>query len=251
MYVERTGEGPELLLIHGWGMHGGIFRSLVPHLSAHYRLHIIDLPGHGRSPLPAGGFSLESLAEAIAAVVPDSINWLGWSLGGRIALAAAARGLPIQRLILVGSNPCFTQRADWPHGMAIDKFTQFAHAVQQDWPSALQRFLAIQTRGSSNARDELRLLRQEIFAHGEPHAMALHDGLKLLHEVDLRSVLPQIKQDTLLIHGTRDTLSPLAAAEYATAQLPHGKLVAIEGAGHAPFISHTQEFLAALEHFLS
>ena len=251
LHVERSGRGPDLLLIHGWGLHGGIFQTVAPALAARFRLHIVDLPGHGRSPLPEGDYTLEALAGMLAAAVPADSHWLGWSLGGRIALTGAALGLPIARLILVGSTPCFTRRDDWPHGMEPAEFARFAHALEQDWPSTLQRFLAIQTRGSSQAREELRLLRQAVFTHGQPQAGALGKSLKLLREADLRPLLARIKQPALLIHGARDTLSPLAAAEYSVKALPDGRLTTIAGAGHAPFLSHPDEFTAALTDFLS
>ncbi len=250
IYVESTGKGRDVVLLHGWGLHGGIFRSIVPTLAARHRLHLVDLPGHGRSALPREDYTLENVARIIAHAVPPDAAWLGWSLGGRIALAAAAQGTAIARLILVGANPCFTQRADWPHGMPDTEFTRFAASVRDDWEQTLQRFLAIQARGSERARDELRALRQDLFAHGQPHPDALAGGLEILRAADLRPLLPSIVQPTLVLHGARDTLAPVAAAEYTAHALPHGRLHVIDSAGHAPFLSHPDEFLPALEAFL-
>ncbi|GAB4302601.1 MAG: pimeloyl-ACP methyl ester esterase BioH [Thiohalomonadaceae bacterium] len=249
IYVETTGRGPDLVLLHGWGLHGGIFRSVVPQLAAHHRLHIVDLPGHGRSTLPDGDYTLENVVRRVTAAVPENASWLGWSLGGRLALAAAARGAAIARLILVGVNPCFTRRDDWPHGMPETEFEQFAASVQDDWEQTLQRFLAIQARGSERARDELRALRQALFAHGKPQPAALAGGLHILRDADLRTALPDITQPALVLHGARDTLAPLAAAEYTAAHLPQGKLQVIANAGHAPFLSHPDAFLHAVEEF--
>ena len=49
LQVERRGDGPDLVLLHGWGMHGGVWDELVPRLAARFRVHVPDLPGHGRS----------------------------------------------------------------------------------------------------------------------------------------------------------------------------------------------------------
>ena len=250
LHVETIGNGSDLVLLHGWGLHGGIFRSVVPALAARHRLHLVDLPGHGRSALPDEDYTLNNVARIVAAAVPDNASWLGWSLGGRIALAAAAQGAAIAHLILVGANPCFTQRADWPHAMPEAEFEQFAASVHDNWEQTLQRFLAIQARGSERAREELRALRQDLFAHGQPQPGALAGGLTILREADLRSVLSVITQPTLVLHGARDTLAPLPAAEYTASHLRQGKLQVIPGAGHAPFLSHPAEFLAALEAFL-
>src|SRR3546814_12945698 len=68
--IEETGEGPPLVLLHGWAMHGGVFALLVERLRERYRLYVVDLPGHGRSRDSAVPLALEACVEAIAAPVP-------------------------------------------------------------------------------------------------------------------------------------------------------------------------------------
>lgn len=251
LYIEVRGSGRDLVLLHGWGLHGGLFRALADRLAPHFRLHLVDLPGHGRSTLPEGDYTLEAVAAYIAAHVPADAAWLGWSLGGRVALMAALKGTAISRLILIGTNPAFIQREGWPHGMPAAELQQFADALRNDYKTTLQRFLAVQSRGSERAREELRALRDELFAHGEPHPAALAGGLEILRSADLRTHLSNITQPTLVIHGERDTLAPVAAAEFTAQQLPHGKLRVIPGAGHAPFISHPDQVVTALREFLA
>lgn len=250
LYLEIHGSGPDLVLLHGWGLHGGLFGPVIEPLSERFRLHLVDLPGHGRSPMLEGDFTLETVANAIARVVPAGATWLGWSLGGRIALAAAAAGTAIDKLLLVGANPCFTQKPDWPHAMPGTELEQFAVSLRDNYRATLQRFLAVQSRGSERAREELRNLRESLFAHGEPDPVALAGGLEILRSADLRPVLSDIQQPTLILHGERDTLVPLAAAEYTAEQMPQGKLEIVEGAGHAPFISHPELFTRAVVEFL-
>ena len=251
LYIDVRGAGPDLVMLHGWGLHGGLFGPAIEPLARRFRLHLVDLPGHGRSPMPDGDYTLETVARTLANSVPTGATWLGWSLGGRIALAAAAMDAAIGRLILVGTNPCFTQKPDWPHAMPGPELEQFAASLRDNYRATLQRFLAVQSRGSASAREELRGLRESLFAHGEPDPQALAGGLEILRHTDLRPALPTITQPTLVLHGERDTLAPLAAAEYTAAQLAHGQLKVIAGAGHAPFLSHPEQFLAAVEMFLA
>ena len=49
MHVESHGSGAPLVLIHGWGMHGGVWDNVVPQLAQHFSVHCVDLPGHGYS----------------------------------------------------------------------------------------------------------------------------------------------------------------------------------------------------------
>lgn len=250
LFIDIQGDGPDLVMIHGWGLHGGLFGPVIEPLAARFRLYLVDLPGHGRSPMFEGDYTLERVAETIAEAVPKGASWLGWSLGGRIALAAARDRAAIDRLILVGANPCFTQKPDWPHAMPEAELEQFAASLRNNYKVTLQRFLALQSRGSERAREELRNLREALFAHGEPDPAALAGGLEVLRSADLRPALAAIQQPTLVLHGERDTLAPLPAAEYTAAQLPHGRLKVIMGAGHAPFISHPEAFVSAVESFL-
>ena len=89
--VDVVGSGPPLVLLHGWAMHGGIFAPLVDALRERRTLHVIDLPGHGHNRDCGVPLTLEACAEAVLEVVPDA-PWCGWSLGGLIALHAAATG---------------------------------------------------------------------------------------------------------------------------------------------------------------
>ncbi|MDH5785049.1 MAG: pimeloyl-ACP methyl ester esterase BioH [Chromatiales bacterium] len=250
LFVEQLGRGPDLVLLHGWGLHGGLFRPVVDALSQHLTLHLVDLPGHGRSGKMEGEYTLTNIACHIAAQVPDHATWLGWSLGGRVALQAASDGHAIDKLVLVGVNPCFVQRDDWPHAMPEGELLQVAESLKSDYRQTLQRFVAIQSRGSECGREELRALRAELFDHGEPNEQALAGGLEILRTIDLRQLLPAIQQQTLVLHGKRDTLAPMAAAEYMAARLPRGQIEVIEGAAHAPFLSHPDEFIAVMEEYL-
>ena len=90
LHVERIGNGPPLVLLHGWAMHGGIFAPLVEALRGHRTLHVVDLPGHGHNRDCGVPLQLEACAQAVLDAVPDA-PWCGWSLGGLIALAAASK----------------------------------------------------------------------------------------------------------------------------------------------------------------
>ncbi|QKQ25717.1 pimeloyl-ACP methyl ester esterase BioH [Candidatus Reidiella endopervernicosa] len=248
--IKTMGAGRALVMLHGWGMHGGIWGSITTRLAQQFQLHIVDLPGHGRSSLE-GEFTLDRVVERLAASLPEEAIWLGWSLGGRIAMAAAVAGVPISRLILVGANPCFTKREGWSHGMDDELLGQFAEQLRDDCRATLLRFLVLQSRGSEQGREEMRTLRGELFSRGEPTPAALAGGLEVLRHADLRADLSRINQPTLVIQGENDTLAPLGAGEYTCSEIPTAQLSVIAGAGHAPFLSHPDAFIAAIKEFLS
>ena len=128
LHVESVGHGPPLVLLHGWAMHGGVFAPLVPRLARRFRVHVVDLPGHGHSP-PPDRFTLDGAVatlEAAFAGETHPVNVLGWSLGGLAALMWA-RAVParVGRLALVCTSPRFVSGPDWPHAMTGETLARF------------------------------------------------------------------------------------------------------------------------------
>lgn len=251
LYYERLGHGPDVVLIHGWGLHGGIWGDVARELSAHYRVTVPDLPGHGRSSnFRPHEFTPEALAAEVQRVLPGPAVWIGWSMGGFVTLAAA-QSLPqsVTQMVLVGATPKYVQSADWPHAMLPTVLEQFARNLEQDYVATLERFLSLQMSAGED-RSVLRRLRDEMFRHGHPPVAALRDGLQLLKEEDRRAALPGINVPALVVHGERDRLAPVGAARFMAAQLPQAQLALVPGAGHAPFLSHAPYFLEQLKAFL-
>jgi pimeloyl-[acyl-carrier protein] methyl ester esterase len=232
-----------LLLIHGWGMHGGMWGGVTEKLAQHFHVYAVDLPGHGQSTAMAH-FDLDSLVDCLSTQFPDPLSVCGWSLGGQVALRWAMRyPQQVQRLILVASTPSFVRRDDWNHAMSAELLQEFAAALRQNYALTLKRFLALQLRGSEQEREILAVLRQTLFNRGEPDLTALQEGLAILLECDLRGALSSIMQPALIIAGELDALAPWQASQYMAQQMPNADLVKIKGAAHVPFLSHAEEFV--------
>ena len=250
LHVESQGSGAPLLLIHGWGMHGGMWGQVATQLAQTHRVYSVDLPGHGAS-VTTAPYQLDALVAQLSARFTEPLTVCGWSLGGQIALRwAQLHPAQINKLILVATTPCFAQRVDWECAMPSDTLQEFATALLQNYSLTLRRFLALQVRGSEQERELLVALRAQLFSHGEPNVEALKGGLEILRDTDLRASLAQVLQPTLLLAGERDTLTPLAAMKYLRDTMPDARLEAIKGAAHAPFLSHQDEFLKHLMRFM-
>jgi len=247
MHIETLGNGPDLVLIHGWAMHGGIFASLVDALAPHFRVHVVDLPGHGLS-RDETRFDVANAAARIARDTPRAI-WLGWSLGGLVALRGAldAPG-QVRGLVEVASSPRFVAGEDWTFGVAFDVFAQFERDLQDDAKATIERFLALETLGCAQAQAQLRELSRIVFARGEPQAQALADGLHALENTDLRDALAQLAMPSLWVAGRRDRLVPPQAMRWAAQRAPHGRCVEFNS-GHAPFLEFSRGIADALVAF--
>jgi len=251
LHVEVTGSGPPLVLLHGWAMHGGVFAPLAARLRAVRTLHVVDLPGHGFSVGCEVPLALEPCTQAIADVVPAGAPWCGWSLGGLLALhATATRPATVPALAMLCASPRFVRGDDWTHGVSADIFRDFAAGLRNDYRATLDRFIALEAFGSEHARDEIRSLREDLFARGEPAATVLADGLELLETADLRGALPDLQVPSLWLAGRRDRLVDPRAMRQAAELAPDAAFEAFEHAGHAPFLTHADAVAARLLAFL-
>jgi pimeloyl-[acyl-carrier protein] methyl ester esterase len=251
LHVDVVGHGPPLVLLHGWAMHGGVFAPLVERLSPRFALHVVDLPGHGRSRDSTVPLRLDACVEAISERVPRA-PWCGWSLGGLVALhAAATRPAEVPALAMLCASPRFVKGGDWRHGVSADVFRSFADGLRSDYRGTLDLFVALEAFGSDHAKDEIRSLRNALFAHGEPAAHVLADGLELLETADLRPALPTLAMPSLWIGGRRDRLVDPRAMRDAAALAPNASVHVIEHAGHAPFLTHADDVSDLLGNFLA
>jgi pimeloyl-[acyl-carrier protein] methyl ester esterase len=249
-HIESSGEGKPLLLIHGWGMHGGIWGSIVEELAQYFRVICVDLPGHGDS-APLEEFTLDRLVQSLSVQFREPLSICGWSLGGQVALRwAELQPQQVEQLVLIASTPCFVQRTDWQHAMPEKTLQDFATMLLENHAQTLKRFLALQVRGSDNERELLASLRARMFTRGEPELGALRGGLDILRDTDLRASLPQLQQPVLVVAGERDMLTPLAASHYMTQHLPDARLIRVAGAAHAPFLSHPKKVKEQMVSFL-
>lgn len=244
--------GHHVVLLHGWASHPHVFRGLARALEKNYRVPVIALPGYSDVEV-CTPYTLERIADTLAASAPRQCSVIGWSLGAQVALAWAQRApKQVQRLALIGATPCFTQRADWKSAVTPMVMRQFTAQIQRDCPSVLRRFVALQSHGDDHAVRVAHKLRTALFTNPLPSQAVLEAGLDILRSADLRVVLPAITQPALVIHGGHDAVVPCAAGAALSAALPNAVFQKIDGAGHAPFLSqpdlvanHLQVFLHA------
>ncbi|ABM04887.1 carboxylesterase BioH (pimeloyl-CoA synthesis) [Psychromonas ingrahamii 37] len=242
VYCRVLGEGPNLLLLHGWGVNSAVWDPVLYGLSAHFRVHLIDLPGFGRSEGLAE-YSLDTIVERIMESVPEQSIWCGWSLGGLIASHASyLYPNKIAKLIQVCTSPKFVGDLLWP-GVETIVFENFKLGLLKNSDKTLARFISIQAMGCESTRKDTLILKKLLKDTKQASLMALSEGLNLLSESDLRREFAQISLPCLSIFGQFDSLVPIETSVAMQQLLPDSLKKVFMHSSHAPFISEPEEFI--------
>lgn len=257
IYIETIESGADkpvdLVMLHGWAMHSGLMKELADKLTGRFRVHLVDLPGHGASSLNGTTFNLQQLADEIADVIKaklaDRAVWLGWSLGGLAALTIAEKYPQlVSQLVLMASTPAFVKQDGWQQAVDKQVFENFAEDLRDDLKATITRFLSLQVRGTEDSRQTLKSLREIVFAKELPSQQVLTDGLAILKQADLRQLFKSIEMPILLLGGERDNLVP-SQALHELEKNTNVETHIISKAGHAPFLSHLDQCADAITGF--
>jgi len=252
LHVDVRGVGPDLVLLHGWGFDSRVWGPFADALAPCFRLHAVDLPGHGRSH-GTPFVDLHDAAARIADRVPVGATVCGWSLGGMLAMHLACRRSDIARkLVLIATTPRFARADTWPSGVPRPTLDDFRAAVAIDGPSTRRSFAARVAHGSPDALAQASTLTTLCDSGAPLDWTSLSRALESLHAADLRDDVARIDAPTLVIHGRRDAVIRVAAGEWLASRCgrdgggaPAG-LRLLEQSGHAPFLDQPQALAQAL-----
>jgi haloalkane dehalogenase len=256
---QRTGQGPDLLFVHGWPLHGATFRRIVPVLAQEYTCHLLDLPGAGASSGPALGFpaQLALLRGAIASLGLQRYALIAHDSGGMLARYIAADDARVAALVLgntelPGPTPSsialLSALAKLPGGAELFRAAMRQPVVRH---SALGFGACLENRALLSGEFD-RLFLQAIFASASAtrRCLAALDGYSQLCE-GLSAVHARLRAPALLIWGSADKFFPLAGAramlpEFAASArletIAHGRLFVHE--------DHPDEFVSLARPFL-
>lgn len=246
---ERRGEGPPLVLLHGWPVDSREWRRQIDGLSDEFIVVAWDAPGAGRSSDPPETFRLADWADCLAAFIEalglgrPHIAGLSW--GGGLALELYRRHPTIPRtLILVSAY------AGWAGSLPaevveerLQLYLRNSELPADQWvPAVIQTLLT--DRATENMVDELTSILSEF------HPAAMRVAIRAFAEADLRDALPHIDVPTLLLYGDQDVRAPKAVWEALHSGIPRSKLVLIPEVGHMIDIEAAERFDTEVRAFL-
>jgi len=249
--ITSSGSGIPLVFIHGWGFNSGIWQPLVEQFTDLFTVITIDLPGFGKNAGKApADYSLEAIAAQVQTAVGRPAIYAGWSLGGLVATEIALNEpQQVLGLVTIASSPCFIEKADWP-GIKGKLLSGFHLQLADNIENTIENFLKIQAMGSPHLRQDLKEIHRLLMTYPLPERKTLDDSLSLLETCDRRERLADIGCPFLRLYGRNDVLVPKSIYPMMEPLAPQSEVLVFEGASHAPFISHQQEFCRQLKNWL-
>jgi pimeloyl-ACP methyl ester carboxylesterase len=235
---ECIGNGPDVILLHGWGQNIESFRPTIDFLHHNFRVWTIDLPGFGRSQEPFHGLNIYEYENILSEFIKQNNiknpTLVGHSFGGRIAIIYASRNNNINKLVLTGAA-----------GIKPKRSVVYRYKV---WHYKFMKFLCktpfyyqfkndlLSTSGSSDYKNASLVMKETL--------------IKVVNE-DLTYLLQQIETDTLLYWGENDDATPLKDGQLMNRLIANSELITIENAGHYAYLENNVDFNKKLFTFLA
>ena len=255
--VERAGEGPALVLLHGFTGSAATWAPFVPAFAREFETVAIDLPGHGAT--DASGdlarYSMERTVEDLVAILDrlgiERAAWLGYSMGGRVALGTAVMAPSrVAALVLEGASPGIADPGERAARARDDE--ALAEFVEHEGVAAfVERWEALPLFASQRRLpQEIRAAQRRQRLANDPRGLANSlRGMGQGAQPPLHDRLGEVGVPVILLAGAEDAKFRRLAQEMAVA-MPMAQVAVIPDAGHAAHLEQPAAFERAVLRFL-
>ncbi len=242
---EKSGEGPPLLLLHGWGCSIRTMDLFISRYRTSRTVWALDFPGFGGSSYPDGAWEVSDYSlmteEFIRTLIGESVDVICHSFGGRVMIKLAA-GHPelVKRIVFIDAAGVRKKRT-LGYYIKVYSYKLSKAALKNKTLGKILDFLKID-------------YRKRVSSAGSEDYRALPDNMKgtfikVVNE-DLTPWLRDIKAPSLLIYGENDSDTPVSMAKIMEKKIPDAGLVIIENAGHFSFADAPGRVLGITDVFL-
>jgi len=239
IHYEVHGNGPPLILTHGYSSTSQMWQGQIEALSKHHKLVLWDMRGHGQSDYPedpkaySEALTVADIAALLDEFGADSAIVGGLSLGGYMSLAFyRAHPARVGALLIIDTGPGFKKddaREVW-NKRALDTADRFEREGLAVLKSASRERSTVSHRDASGLARAAR-------------------GMLTQRDARVIEILPEIKVPSLIVVGADDAPF-LAASDYMAAKIPGARKAVIPSAGHAVNIDQPQAFIDAVLPFI-
>ena len=245
---ERAGDGPALVLLHGFSHDSRVWRPQLEGLQNQFTMIAWDAPGAGRSSDPPESFSIADWADCLAGLLDvariQRAHILGLSWGGLLAQEFYRRHSPRVRSLVLADT-----YAGWKGSLPAPIPDERLAACLRDSLLSPSEFVPRYLPGmfSESPAQEVREELARVMSDFHPVGFRLM-ATALAH-ADTRDLLPNVRVPALLIWGDVDVRSPMTVAHQILKAIPGARLVVIPGAGHVSNLAAPSLFNAAVRDF--
>lgn len=245
---EGTGDGPALVLLHGFLFDSRAWRPQLESLSNHFTVIAWDAPGAGQSADPPETFAMGDWAECLAGLLDvagvGSAHIVGLSWGGMLAQEFYRRQPQRVRSFVLADT-----YAGWRGSLSDEISEERLATCLRDSSLPASELVPKYLPGmhSESASQEVRDELASIMSAFHPVGFRLM-ALSSAHS-DTRDLLPEIRVPTLLVWGEADARSPMSVAHQFRGAIPSARLAVIPGAGHLSNFEAPAQFNAEVREF--
>lgn len=262
LYAKSWGEGPAVVLIHGWPLSGDSWDPVSHALAeAGFKAITYDRRGFGRSDQPSGGYNYDTFADDLADVMTamnadDGAALVGFSMGGGEIARYLSRhgGRGVSRVALVSSVvPYMLKTDDNPEGVLQSTFDEMTEGMLADrakfFTGFFKDFFGVGMLTQPVSDEVLHLAWVTAMQAGLWPTLA---AAKTFATTDFRPDLASFRVPTLIIHGTSDRTVPIDATARAVARaVPHATLLEYDGEPHGVFATQSDRLIRDILDFVS
>lgn len=239
---------PAVVLLHSLATHSELWAFQVPAWSVHFRIISVDLPGHGRSAVPAENLSLAGMAREVVAVL-DHLDiakaaLVGLSLGGMVAQALAlehAHRVAALVIAHAGARTDASVREIWERRIQqfeADGLAGLSHPTLDRWfPRAFSESAPITMEWMT------RLIEST-----DPSGYV--GAIRAIQDLDHLDRLPSVAVPTLVIAGEADAAVPPTVASMVAQRIPNARLQLLQDTGHIGNVQQPIGFTELVGQFL-
>lgn len=232
----QLGNGSPILFAHGLFVTNSIFTPQIESLSKTHRCINLDLLGHGESDTPNHSWTLEDVADDLALFITENhippVTYVGLSQGGMIGIRFAAKYPElVNKLILIGTSA----RAEFPERIH-DWQTMKKNILNGDHLTVAELFTELQAKILPDAwlanNPEKAMKERQVMLSNNRKGLALSIDAAVINRTDVRTLLPTIQAQTMVICGKLDNATPIDVAEEIVDGIPEASLEIIPDVGH-------------------
>lgn len=260
IHTQTCGDGPDVVLIHGWPLSHAMWEYQVGDLvAAGNRVTTYCRRGFGMSGKPWTGYDYDTMADDLAAVMEHTgvkdAALVGFSMGGGEVARYMSRhgGKNVRSAVLVSAvTPFLLKTDDNPEGVDGQVFQDMKDGLKADRPQFLTDFNSgFFGQGTEAGGVSEALLSDAVRVAMQASPKATLDCVDAFGTTDFRADMKAFTVPTLVIHGDADQTVPVeASAKRAADMIEVAELKTYEGAPHALVYTHTERFNADLIAFL-